>query len=184
MSLLGTFELAGGALASWVGYRLLMQTRAFSVILDTFKSYIPYFGNTVRMLAIAKFSRAFSALYSSGVLIPTALAVSARVSGNAYLGSLIGRAVNSINAGESLTGALAQSGVFPPMLISMVSTGEQTGNLDAMLDKVADFYEGEAQVRLHKSAIALSVLFSWRSRSTHLLKYIISGPAMVDKSRT
>lgn len=158
-SLTTTFTIALSLFGGWIASRLFGQTRAGSLLQDTVKSYIPYFGTTVRMLAIAKFSRAFSALYGAGVLIPTALEVSARVSGNAYLTSLMDRASESIKAGESLTSAMTRVGVFPPMLISMVSTGEETGSLDAMLTKVADFYEGEAQARLHKSAIALTTLF-------------------------
>ncbi len=132
--------------------------RPFAVIYDTIKAHLPYFGTTVRMLALAKFSRALAALYSGGVLIPRAVETSAKVAGNEYLGYMMGTAVPKMMAGEGLTESFRSTGVFPPMFLSMMGTGETTGGLDVMLDKMAEFYEAESKVRLHQSVTAFSVL--------------------------
>jgi type IV pilus assembly protein PilC len=142
----------------FVGGRYALQSSTLSYVYDTVKSYIPYFGKTVRMLAIAKFSRAMASLYAAGVQIPTAMEISARVSGNQYLSTLIHRAVVGVKSGDEMATAFRATGVFPPMFISLVHTGEETGNLDSMLDKAADFYEGDAEVRLHQSVKVLTTL--------------------------
>jgi type IV pilus assembly protein PilC len=110
------------------------------------------------MLALAKFARAFSSLYAAGVLIPKALTVSAKVTGNTYFSHKIGQAVNNLVGGATLSQALSSTGAFPQMFISMVHTGETTGSLDAMLTKIADFYDGEAETRIHQAVKALGVI--------------------------
>jgi type II secretory pathway component PulF len=125
---------------------------------DTVKAYLPYFGTTVRMLALAKFSRAFASLYAGGVLIPRAVLTSSRVTGNKYIDSMMRKAVDHMMAGESLTDSFARTGIFPQMFISMLGTGEMTGNLDGMLNKVAEFYESESAIRLHQSVTVLNTL--------------------------
>jgi type IV pilus assembly protein PilC len=148
--------LMGGLLVG--GFRYGLQSKPIAFVYDTVKSYLPYFGKTVRMLAIAKFSRALAALYTAGVAIPAAMEISSRVAGNQYLSSLIMRAVDSVKAGSDLSTAFSSTGVFPPMFLSMVHTGEETGNLDGMLHKVADFFEGDAQLRLQQSVKVLTTL--------------------------
>jgi type IV pilus assembly protein PilC len=144
--------------ALWALGRYALTVRQIAYVYDAFKAYLPYFGTTVRMLALAKFARAFGSLYSSGVLIPRAVTTAAEVSGNEYLNSMMKRAVDGMTAGDGLTESFARTGVFPPMFLSMMSTGETTGNLDGMLNKVAEFYEGESAVRLHQSVTVLNVL--------------------------
>ncbi len=151
-------ELLGMGALIVGGFRYALQSKPIAFVYDTVKSYIPYFGKTVRMLAIAKFSRALAALYSAGVAIPSAMEISSRVAGNQYLSKLILRAVDSVKAGSDLSGAFQATGVFPPMFLSMVHTGEETGNLDGMLHKVADFFEGDAQLRLQQSVKMLTTL--------------------------
>lgn len=151
--------LVACALGLWAAFRYAMRSMAFRFVVDTIKSYIPYFGLTVRMLAIGKFCRALAALYSAGVLLPTGMEISARVAGNQYIATLIMRAVAAIKSGLSIADSFRASGVFPPMFISMVGTGEQTGSIDEMLHKVADFYEDEAKLRLHQSIVMGTQLF-------------------------
>lgn len=149
--------LAGVGIIYTVG-RYSLQSYTFRVMYDTFKSHLPYFGNTVRMLALAKFARALAALYAAGVPVQNALVTASEVAGNAYLGAGMRRAAEALVGGASIGEAFQSARVFPPMITSMVSTGETTGNLDAMLEKAADYYEGEASVRLHKSCQMLGVL--------------------------
>jgi len=144
------FLLAGG-LGIFIAFRYALQSAAFRFVFDTFKSYVPYFGKTVRMMAIGKFSRALAALYSAGVQLPTGIEIAARVSGNQYLSTLIMRAVTALKAGEGLADSFRASGVFPLMFISMLSTGEKTGQVDDMLHKVADYFEAEGTMRLRQS---------------------------------
>jgi len=148
--------LLAGGLGIYVAFRYAMQSSTFRYVVDTIKSYIPYFGKTVRMLAIGKFSRALAALYSAGILLPVGIEISARVSGNQYLTTLIMRVVAAIKAGRGLADAFRDAGVFPPMFISMLATGEETGRVDDMLHKVADFFEEESKLRLHQSVQVLT----------------------------
>ncbi|HEX5322925.1 MAG TPA: type II secretion system F family protein [Capsulimonadaceae bacterium] len=148
-----------GMATVYVTGRYALRSETMRLVYDTCKSHLPYFGNTVRMLAMAKFARAFAALYSAGVSVPESLTTAARVAGNAYLAQGIRRTAEALIGGATITEAFNAARVFPPMVTSMVSTGETTGSLDTMLEKAADYYEGEAAVRLHKSAQMLGVLF-------------------------
>jgi type II secretory pathway component PulF len=138
--------------------RVALRNNAFRQFYDTVKAFIPWFGNTVKMLSLAKFARAFASLYAAGVLIPRALTVSAKVAGNSYFSAKIATATRNLIGGATLSQALSSTGAFPSMFISMVHTGETTGSLDSMLTKVADFYEDEAKTRLHAAVKALGVL--------------------------
>ncbi|MDR3709327.1 MAG: type II secretion system F family protein [Capsulimonadaceae bacterium] len=151
-------ELAVVGGAFYVAFRYAMQSRTFAFTVDAIKSYIPYFGRTVRILAIAKFSRALASLYSAGILLPAGMTIAARVSGNNYLAALIGKAVASVNEGVPLAEAFRKTQIFPPMFLSMVHTGEETGQVDEMLNKVADVYDEEGQLRLHQSVQVLTNL--------------------------
>ncbi len=125
---------------------------------DTVKAFIPWFGSTVRMLALAKFARAFASLYAAGVLIPRALSISANVTGNSYFTAKISKATQNLVGGATLSQALSATGAFPQMFLSMVHTGETTGSLDTMLTKIADFYEDEAKTRVHQVVKAIPVI--------------------------
>ena len=141
-------------------FRYLLTIRAFAIAYDTVKAYLPYFGTTVRMLARAKFSRALGALYAAGISVPRSVETAAKVAGNEYLAWAMGRSVESMNQGEGITDSFARTGAFPPMFLSMLSTGETTGSLDMVMGKVADFYEAESATRLKQSVVALNVLLT------------------------
>lgn len=119
---------------------------------------MPGVGGTVRMIALARFARTLASLFAAGVVVPKALQSAAESCGNAYIGGRIMRAAPRITAGDGITEALQATGVFPPMVVSMLGTGEQTGSLDFTMDKVAEFYEAESVVRLHQACIALGVV--------------------------
>lgn len=149
--------IAGGIIYA-VGRWALAGSIGLRTGYDTIKAFIPYFGQTIRLLSFARFCRAFSSLYKSGVLIPRALQIAASVSGNSYVSSALMRGMESLRHGASLTETLARTGVVPPMVISMVSTGETTGSLDATMAKAADYYESESAVRLHQSVVYLGFI--------------------------
>lgn len=137
--------------------RVGLQNSRIHLAWDWFWLHVPYLGSTLRMLAMVKFGRAFSALYSGGVPISRALTLAADSCGNEYIRCRIHPAAISIQEGKGIAESLAQTGVFTPMALDMCATGEQTGNLDAMCRHVAELYESEARVRVRKSAVVFLV---------------------------
>ena len=110
---------------------------------DTFLLKVPVIGKLLRKVAIARFARTLSTLQKSGVSILTALEIVGKTSGNKVIEKAIIKTKMSIKEGESIAQPLTASKVFPPMVTRMISVGEQTGKLEEMLGKVADFYESE-----------------------------------------
>ena len=106
----------------------------------------PIIGNVLRKVAVARFTRTLGTLLSSGVPILDALEIVAKTSGNMVIEDAIMYARGKISEGKNMAGPLLETNVFPPMVVQMVGVGEQTGALDAMLSKIADFYEEEVDV--------------------------------------
>ena len=104
---------------------------------------VPVFGDLIRKSSIARFTRTLSTLVSSGVPILDALLITAKTSGNKVVERAILATRLSISEGNTIAEPLVQSKVFPPMVCQMISVGESTGALDAMLQKIAEFYEDE-----------------------------------------
>ena len=124
---------------------------------DVVTSHIPYLGHTMRQLAMAKFGRAFGALYKSGVPIPRAIELGADACGNEWMRARIHPAATRLEGGHGVAQTLAETGVFSPIVLDMVSTGETTGSLDSMLDKVSEYYEQEATTRAQQTAQVLGI---------------------------
>ncbi len=103
----------------------------------------PVFGNLVRKSSVARFTRTLSTLLASGVSILDALEITAKTAGNLVVANAINHSVVAIAEGDTITGPLKETGVFPPMVTQMISVGEKTGGLDDMLSKIADFYDDE-----------------------------------------
>jgi type IV pilus assembly protein PilC len=110
---------------------------------DKFKLVVPVLGPVISKVAISRFTRTLGTLVSSGVPILQALTIVKETSGNVIIGSAVGAIHESVKEGETITAPLEASGVFPPMVISMVDVGEQTGALPEMLMKIADNYDEE-----------------------------------------
>jgi type IV pilus assembly protein PilC len=108
---------------------------------DRFKLRAPVVGELFRKMAVAKFSRTFSTLVKSGVSVLASLEIVSKTSGSKVLEEAVNNCSNSVRDGEALSRPLAKSGVFPPMVCRMISVGEQTGQLEKMLSKIADFYD-------------------------------------------
>jgi len=112
-------------------------------VLDTIVLKLPVLGMLMRKIAVARFTRTLGTLISSGVPILEGLDITARTAGNAVVERALQRVRRSLEEGKSLTEPLKESEVFPGMVTQMIAVGEQTGAMDAMLQKIADFYEEE-----------------------------------------
>jgi general secretion pathway protein F len=108
----------------------------------------PVFGSLVRMLAIARFSRTLSTLLKSGVPLLTAMDITKNVVSNGVLAQVVENARDAIREGESIAGPLKRSGEFPPLVHHMIAIGERSGQLEEMLNNVADSYETQVSVRV------------------------------------
>lgn len=119
------------------------KTDSGALMFDKILLKTPIFGNLVRKSSVARFTRTLSTLLSSGVSILEALEITAKTAGNLVIAAAINRSVVAIAEGDTITGPLKETGVFPPMVTQMISVGEKTGGLDDMLSKIADFYDDE-----------------------------------------
>jgi type IV pilus assembly protein PilC len=137
-------------LALWAGgmygFRAWYRTEGGRLAVDRFLLRAPIFGPLVRKISIARFTRTLSALLGGGVPIIDALRITAKTAGNRVVENSVMAARERVMAGQTLGERLKDSGVFPPMVVQMVIVGEQTGALDNMLAKVADYYEDEVDV--------------------------------------
>jgi len=122
------------------------QTQNGRTVLDRLLLKLPVFGALFKKIAVARFSRTLGTLVSSGVPILDGLTIVSRTSGNRTIEIAILNARTSIREGETIAEPLSRSGIFPPMVIQMISVGESTGALDSMLSKIADFYEEEVDM--------------------------------------
>ncbi len=120
-----------------------VRTRFGRRIFDKFKLNMPVLGSVISKVAISRFTRTLGTLVSSGVPILQALTIVKETSGNVIVGAAVSMVHESVKEGETITAPLEASGVFPPMVISMVDVGEQTGALPEMLMKIADNYDEE-----------------------------------------
>lgn len=112
-------------------------------VVDNLKLHMPLIGDLIRKSSVARFSRTLSTLLASGVSILEALDITARTAGNRVIEDALQEARTSIGGGDTITAPLSKANVFPPMVMQMVNVGEQTGELDKMLGKIAEYYEEE-----------------------------------------
>jgi type IV pilus assembly protein PilC len=126
-----------------VGIRAYYRTEGGRSLIDALVLKLPVFGTLVRKVAVARFTRTLGTLVSSGVPILEGLRITARTAGNRVVERAVLETRASVTAGKTLAEPLKASTVFPPMVVQMISVGEQTGALDAMLNKIADFYDDE-----------------------------------------
>ena len=133
----------GGAILVWILSALFGRTKAGRRIFDKIKLKMPVVGPVVTKVAISRFTRTLGTLISSGVPILQALTIVRETSGNVIVGSAVLSIHDSVKEGETITAPLEASRVFPPMVVSMVDVGEQTGALPEMLLKIADNYDEE-----------------------------------------
>lgn len=128
--------------------RMYVRTPSGRMSFDKFKLRVPIFGPLMRKVTISRFTRTLGTLITSGVPIMQALEVVAKAVENKVVAGAIESVRSSIREGESIAIPLQASGLFPPMVVQMTSVGEETGTLDSMLTKVADFYDAEVETTL------------------------------------
>jgi type IV pilus assembly protein PilC len=132
-----------GGLAGSYALKRYYATRNGRVTIDGLLLKLPVLGAVLRKIAVARFCRTLSTLIASGVPILDGLDITARTAGNAIVEDAVQTTRRSIERGETISAPLRQTGVFPSMVVQMISVGETTGALDTMLSKIADFYEDE-----------------------------------------
>lgn len=133
----------GGIVGFFVMIKLILKTDKGRFVWDALKLKMPIFGDLFRKVAVSRFSRTLGTLVSSGVPILQALNIVKETAGNAIVARAVKHVHDSVKEGESIAAPLEQSRVFPPMVISMIDVGEETGELSDMLIKIADTYDEE-----------------------------------------
>ncbi|MGI8966054.1 MAG: type II secretion system F family protein, partial [Limisphaerales bacterium] len=132
-----------GLIIFFILFKIFLKTKFGRKLFDRFKLHMPALGPVISKVAISRFTRTLGTLVSSGVPILQALTIVKETSGNVIVGEAVGAVHESVKEGETITAPLEASRVFPPMVISMVDVGEQTGALPEMLMKIADNYDEE-----------------------------------------
>jgi type IV pilus assembly protein PilC len=154
-----TIFIALLAVGLYFAYRSYYRTNKGRHQIDQIKLKLPIFGNLVKKSALARFSRTFGLLISSGVNIVESLDITKGTSGNAIVEDILEQTKNAIQAGEPIHSTIqAHPQVFPPMVGSMIAIGEETGALDAMLQKIGDFYEREVDEAVSALTAAIEPL--------------------------
>jgi general secretion pathway protein F len=130
------------------GFRAIVRTQTGRARFDRLKLRLPVIGRTVRLLAISRFTRTLSTLLAGGLPIVRALDISKHVANNVVLGAAIDAARESVTEGQSLAQPLRASRQFPPMVLHMIEVGERSGEIESMLEKVAETYEEQVETAI------------------------------------
>jgi type IV pilus assembly protein PilC len=147
--------IVGGIGGVFLGIKAYSTTEAGGIAIDRIKLKIPIFGLLIRKLVVSRFARILSTLHNSGVPILNALEIVERIIGNRVIARVVETVRISVREGESLAVPLKMSGEFPPMVVHMVTVGEESGTLDKMLTEVADTYDREVDYALKNLTAAL-----------------------------
>jgi type IV pilus assembly protein PilC len=154
------------------GVRSYYSTPAGRLQIDAAMLKAPVLGDVLRKSAVSRFTRTLGTLVSSGVSILEGLEITAKTAGNQVVHNAVMQSRQSIAGGETIAAPLEKSKVFPPMVISMIAVGEQTGGLDEMLSKIADFYDEEVDV-------AVSALLSLMEPAMIVILGVIVGGMVI-----
>lgn len=145
---IGGIILVVAFFAANFAFRFWVSTTSGRFIWDAFKLKAPVIGQLNRKVSLARFTRTFGTLVSAGVPILSALDIVADTAGNEVVAREVKKARSAIKEGEAIAKPLSDSRVFPSMLVQMIAVGEETGALDAMLNKIADFYDEEVSTQV------------------------------------
>lgn len=151
-------KILGVVFAVWAVYRLAMQSRTLRVAWGVFLVSLPWIGFTYKQLALARFARALSALYGAGIPLSQAIRYAADACGNDYLTERLKPTASKLEAGRGIAESLREARVLPDMVMDMVATGENTGEIGFMMDKVAEYYEEEGKLRSHQAGYVFGIL--------------------------
>jgi len=146
------YILVGSPLGMVIVFVVLSRTRWGRVVVDTLLLRIPVLGRIILKLALARFARMFAMIARSGVPLVEGMEVISHSLGNAVVGAAVEAASRDIREGQAIAAALGESPIFPPMISRMAAVGEQTGALDDVMDKVADFYDREVDNTVRRFA--------------------------------
>ncbi len=139
-------------------YYFIKKSNKGSYLLDQLKLKLPIIGKLFHKICLSRFTRTLATLFSSGVPILDSLDMTGKTAGNKVIEKAAEEARSSLKEGETLAGPLKKYPVFPPMVVSMIAVGEQTGALDEMLNKISDFYDREIEVMIDSFASMLEPL--------------------------
>ncbi len=128
--------------------KMIFKVELVRAIRDRVVLKLPIFGQLTRKIGVARFARTLGTLITSGVPILQSLSIVKETIANRVIANAVGEVHDSIREGETIAGPLEESGAFPPMAVNMIDVGEETGNLDSMLLKVADIYDAEVEVAI------------------------------------
>jgi type IV pilus assembly protein PilC len=137
------WAIGGGVTGLVMGFRQFYRSDKGKHLIDRIQLRVPVLGEVMRKASVARFTRTLGTLIRSGVPILTGLEITARTAGNTVISDAIVETKDSIREGETLADPLRESDVFPAMVVQMIAVGEETGALDEMLRKIADFYDDE-----------------------------------------
>jgi type IV pilus assembly protein PilC len=151
------FMIVGIFVGGWA-FKKYYETPGGRMLIDSIVLKLPLLGPLMRKIAVARFTRTLGTLITSGVPMLEAMDITARTSGNAVIEKAIVTVRNAIETGRTIVDPLRETGVFPNMVVQMIGVGEQTGALDAMLQKVADFYEDEVDAAVGDLLTAMEPL--------------------------
>jgi type IV pilus assembly protein PilC len=135
--------LIGGFMLLSFAVKRFYRTEKGRALVDDMFLKMPVVGILIRKVAVSKFTRTMGTMLSSGVAILDALDIVAKTAGNKTIEKAIYKVRTGISEGQTIADPLSESGVFPPMVCSMIAVGESTGAIDAMMEKIADFYDEE-----------------------------------------
>ena len=151
------FIILGGP-ALWIGYKLLRKTPPGRAVIDVLLLWTPIFGKLIRKTTIARFTRTLGTLIGAGVPILEAVTITAETSGNYVYEKALKKVHDSIREGESFAGPLRESKTCDAIVVNMIDVGEETGDMDAMLMKIADNYDEEVDVAVESLVSLLEPL--------------------------
>jgi type IV pilus assembly protein PilC len=137
------FAIIGGFILGSFLFKRFYATPKGRALVDAYALKLPVFGILIRKVSVAKFSRTLGTMISSGVPILDGLDIVAKTAGNKTVENAIYKVRQSISEGKTIAEPLEKTGVFPPMVCQMIGVGEQSGSIDSMLNKIADFYDDE-----------------------------------------
>ncbi len=149
------WALAGGVAVATVAFKRFRATPRGRYLTDKAGLRFPILGNVIRKSGVARFTRTLGTLIGSGVPILQGLEITSRTAGNKVIQQAIEATSKSISQGDTISSPLKESGVFPPMVVQMIGIGEQTGALDEMLSKIADFYDDEVDAAVEALTAAI-----------------------------
>jgi len=142
------YYLIGGAIAIFFGVRHFLSTKRGREAWDRWKLKLPVFGPLIHKICMTRFARTFAQLIRSGVPILEVMEIVGETSGNSVMEYAIRSVAIDVEKGDQMTTAMSKQKIFPPMLLRMLSAGEQTGKMDVMFEKMADFWDEEVEATL------------------------------------